>query len=109
VFLAERYCLGLFHRFPQMAYHLPQDVNHNSPQIKLMLDWMEGWKEKNVESIGKCLHKDFKLDVYPRRLGEQTQHKEEFLKQCKELYVRAQYQVGSTPCYSSSLPTESPL
>jgi hypothetical protein len=64
-----------------MALHLPQHVNHDSPQIKLLIYWNQGWKEKNVEHIGKCMDKDFQRIVYPRSIGAPALDKEACLKE----------------------------
>jgi hypothetical protein len=91
-------------RRAQMNIHLPQDINRNSPQIKLLLEWHEALKEKSVDSLGRCLHKDFRRVVYPQHIGEPTQNKESFLKQCEAVYFAVEVEVSSTPRYSTSSP-----
>jgi hypothetical protein len=90
--------------------HLPQDLNRNSPQIKLMLEWVQGITEKNMSTLEKCLHKDFRRTIYPKNISEPTQNKEEFLKQLTTVYMVPDIEVCSTPWYSPLFPlTESPL
>jgi hypothetical protein len=62
-----------------MPTQLPAGTNLSSPQIKLIIDWFEGVTEKNVEIIGKHLHKDFRRTIYPQYLGLPEQSKEEIL------------------------------
>jgi hypothetical protein len=92
------------------AYTLPQDLNRNSPQIKLMLEWVQGIKEKNVSTLEKCLHKDFRRTIYPKNIGEPTQNRDEFLKQFTTVYLVPDIEVCSTPFYLPLFPlTGSPL
>ena len=63
-----------------MANQLPADVNLNSPQIQLINEWHEGFKELNVDILAKCLHKDFHRVVYPRSIGQPEQNKEEWIR-----------------------------
>jgi len=64
-----------------MATQLPADVNLNSPQITLINEWNEGFKQMDVDILAKCLHKDFRRVVYPRSIGQPEQNKEEWLKE----------------------------
>ena len=58
-----------------MAALIPGD----SPQIKLVNEWNQGFRELNLDIIKKYLHKDFRRFVYPRSIGQAEQNKEEWL------------------------------
>jgi hypothetical protein len=53
--------------------------NSNSPQVKLMLEWGEGFKAKDLDRIAKPLHKDHRYITYPRSLNKPEQTREEWL------------------------------
>jgi hypothetical protein len=75
-----------------------------------MLEWVQGIKEKDVGTLEKCLHKDFRRIIYPKYIGEPTQNKEELLKQHTTFYLVPDIEVYSPPRYSpSASPTESSL
>jgi hypothetical protein len=76
-----------FSRFAQMSFQLPADVNLDSPQIKVMNEWKEGFLKMDIDILGKCLHKDFRRVVYPRSLGEPVQSKEEWVKEIGGILV----------------------
>lgn len=48
-----------------------------SPQIKLILEWTEGFKKRDLDVLTKPLHKDFRKIVYPRSLGKPEENREE--------------------------------
>jgi hypothetical protein len=79
-----------------MTFHLPQDANVNSPQLKVILEWFQGWEKKNLDIVAKCLHRSFRRVVYPQNLGEPTENKEEFLTGSAVLYAAADIEVAST-------------
>ena len=64
-----------------MPVKLPADINLNSPQIKFINEWNEGWATLNVDLLVKPLHKDFRRVVYPRSLGHPEQNKEDWIKE----------------------------
>lgn len=51
----------------------------DSPQLKLVNEWSRGFPEKNLDVIGKHLHKDFRRFTYPRSIGQPEQTKDEWL------------------------------
>jgi len=50
-----------------------------SPQVKLVLEWVEGYKKKDLEILARPLHKDFRQIAYPRSLDKPEKNKEELL------------------------------
>lgn len=93
----------IFSRSAHMNIHLPEGVNLDSPQVKLILQTHQGHNEKNMDILSNCLHKDFQRVVHPQSLGAPKQNKEEYIRQCAELYVLAEVAVGPTPLYSTFL------
>jgi hypothetical protein len=88
-----------------MPAELPAGTNLSSPQIKLITEFHEAFKERNVENIGKYMHKDFRRSVYPRSIGQPEQNKEEWLKELSVGFgFGTGFDVGHTPCYSKLLP-----
>jgi hypothetical protein len=67
--------------FAQMSFQLPADANLDSPQVKLMNEWREGFLKLDIDTLGKYLHKDFRCVIHPRSLGEPVQSKEDWLKE----------------------------
>jgi hypothetical protein len=91
--------------FAEMPFQLPADTDLNSPQIKLINDWNEGFIQMNVDIVGKYLHKDFRRSVYPRSIGQPDQSKEEWLKELSVILgLATEFDVGHTPYYSDLLP-----
>ena len=87
-----------------MPSRLPAGTNLSSPQIKLITEWDIGFREMNVNRIGKYLHKDFRRTVYPRSIGHPEQGKEEFLQEISGGFAFATgFDVGHTPCYLNAL------
>ena len=54
---------------------------NDSAQIQLIRSWGEAWATKDLESIAKHLHKDYRHTTYPRSLGRPENTKEESLKE----------------------------
>jgi hypothetical protein len=79
--------------------HLPQDLNRNSPQMKLMLNWIQAAEEKNVGILEKCLHKDFQRMIYPQNIGEPAESKQHYINLCATLYLAADLEVNATSCH----------
>jgi hypothetical protein len=79
--------------------HLPQDLNRNSLQMKLILNWIQAVEEKSVDNLEKCLHKDFRHMIYPQHIGEPAESKESYLNICATLYLAADIEVNSTTCH----------
>ena len=57
----------------------------NSPQVNLMLSFVEAFKERNMDLIAEHLHKDHRRLTYPRSVGKGEQTKEEYLQYTGEL------------------------
>jgi hypothetical protein len=53
--------------------------NSTSPQVLLIFEWGRGFQEKNVDSIAKSLHADFRHITHPRSLNRPDQNKDEWL------------------------------
>lgn len=53
--------------------------NSESPQVKLVLEWLQAYKEGNFDLIAKALHKDHRRMTYPRSLNKPDRNKEESL------------------------------
>jgi len=51
----------------------------NSPQVKLMLEWDQGFQKRDLALIAKSLHKDYRHSTYPRSIGRPEQTREEWL------------------------------
>ncbi|KAF9782948.1 hypothetical protein BJ322DRAFT_1073534, partial [Thelephora terrestris] len=57
----------------------------DSPQLKLMHSFIEGFKNRDLDQIAKLLHKDHRRITYPRSLGKPEQTKEEYLQHTAEV------------------------
>ena len=57
----------------------------DSPQVKLILDWAEGFKKGDKDYIAKHLHKDHRRITYPRSLNRPELTKEEWLARAEEI------------------------
>ena len=44
-------------------------LKFESPQTKLVYEWVRGFMENSLDIIAKRLHKDFTFVLYPRSLG----------------------------------------
>ena len=53
----------------------------DSPQVKLIHEWGQGFKKRDLDLIAKFLHKDYRHTTYLRSLGRPEQTKEEWLQQ----------------------------
>ena len=51
----------------------------DSPQVKFVREWSQGFDKKDLDIIAKSLHKDFRVVVYPRSLNQPDRTKEEWL------------------------------
>ena len=56
-------------------------ASSDSPQVNLIQEWGQGFHKRDLEILGKFLHKDFRYITYPRSLGKPEQTKEEWLAQ----------------------------
>ena len=52
-----------------------------SPQVKLMHEWGQGFKQRDLGHIAKTLRKDYRHTTYPRSLDRPEQTREEWLEQ----------------------------
>ena len=57
----------------------------DSPQVKLILDWAEGFKKADKDLIAKHLHKDHRRIIYPRSLNRPEVTREEWLSRAGEI------------------------
>ena len=90
--------------FVEMPTTLPADANLNSPQIKLINEWNEGFSALNVDLLVKPLHKDFRRVVYPKSIGNSEQNKDEWIQELTVMFGFAtEIDVRYAPCYSNSL------
>jgi hypothetical protein len=51
-----------------------------SPQVKLLREWGQGFVKMDVDLVAKHLHQDFRHIRYPHSLGVQEQNREEYLR-----------------------------
>jgi hypothetical protein len=87
-----------------MAFPLPADVNLDSPQIKLLNECNQGFKEKNLDILKKCFHKDLRRIVHPRSMGLPEQTRDEWFEVVSGLFGFAtELKVGYVHCYSNPL------
>ena len=55
----------------------------DSPQVKLMHEWGQGFEKRDLAHIANCLHKDYRHTHYPLSLGRQEQNREQWLEHFK--------------------------
>ena len=65
--------------FAQMSDLLTSE----SPQIKLVNEWHQGLKERDLELVKKPFHEDRRRICYPRSLCKPNQNREEWLEEFK--------------------------
>ena len=51
----------------------------DSPQVKLIREWSQGFQKKDLGILATALHKDFRQVTYPRSLNQPDKTKEEWL------------------------------
>ena len=82
-----------------MSFKLPADTNLNSPQIKLLIDWNQGFQQLNADILAKHVHKDFRRVIYPRSIGHPEQNKEQWLQEIKTIIgFTTGFDVSEIPC-----------
>ena len=52
---------------------------YDSPQIKIVSEFVRGFKESDTALLAKHLHKDFRRIIHPRSLGVPDLNREEWL------------------------------
>jgi len=57
----------------------PCTQDTDSPQLKFVFKWGQGFDKGDLAAIAECMHKDFRHKLYPASLGKPEQTKEEFL------------------------------
>ena len=73
----------------------------DSPQIKVLNEWLRGLQTRDMDLIAKCLHKDFRNTVHPQSLGKPERTKEEWLEDLVGLLnLWTKREVNYTSCYS---------
>lgn len=81
----------------------------DSPRVQLVRSYCEGFSKKDMDHIGKLLHKDHRRVTYPRSLGKADQTKEEYLKQLAQGMSTWTENEASHPALSDlRLPAKSP-
>jgi len=58
----------------------------NSPQMKVVVDFEQGWYNKDVDLLTKHLHKDFRHVIHPGSLGKQPVNAEQWVKDIQGLF-----------------------
>ena len=51
----------------------------DSPQVKLIHEWAQGFQKRDLDVIANTLHKDHRYLGYPKSLGKKEETKEEWL------------------------------
>jgi hypothetical protein len=51
----------------------------DSPQLKFLHEWGQGFQKRDLGLIAKTLHKDFRYVTSPKSLGQPEQTREEWL------------------------------
>jgi hypothetical protein len=75
-----------------------------SPQVKLMHEWGQGFKKRDLDLIAKSLHKDYRHTTYPRSLDKPEQTREEWLQQFAGVIgLWIDLEVSYISCSSNSL------
>jgi hypothetical protein len=54
--------------------------NYDSPQIKIVSEFVRGFRESDPALLAKHLHKDFRRIIHPRSLGVPEVDRDEWLK-----------------------------
>ena len=58
----------------------------DSPQVKLIHEWLRAFEARDMDRIANCLHKDYRNIMYPRSLGKPERTKEEVLEYLAGLF-----------------------
>ena len=66
---------------PLYGTPMSEPKSTDSPQVKLMHGWGQGFKKRDLDLIAKYLHKDYRHTTYPRSLDKPEQTREEWLQQ----------------------------
>jgi hypothetical protein len=69
----------------------------DSPQVKLIHEWRQGFQTRNLDLIAKALHKDFRFVISPQSLGRPEQTREEWLERYKG--ILSHYTAGPEVSY----------
>ena len=65
---------------------LPADVNLDSPQFKVFAELEQAISPLNLDTLRKCLHKDFRHVLSPRSIGEPERNGEEWVEHMAGLF-----------------------
>ena len=57
----------------------------DSPQVKLVRSYIQGYEKRDVGHVAKHLHKDARRVTYPRSLSLPEENREEWLRRLTEL------------------------
>jgi len=58
----------------------------DSPQMKVVADFEQGWYTKDVDLLTKHLHKDFRHVIHPGSLGKQPVNAEQWVKDIQGVF-----------------------
>lgn len=58
--------------------------SHESPQVRFIHDWNQGFHTGNVDLLAKHLHEDFRYVATPPSLNKPEQNREEWIQTMKE-------------------------
>jgi hypothetical protein len=76
----------------------------DSAQVKLVIEWGQGFQKKDLDILAKGLHKDFRYVTYPQSLGRPEQTKEEWLGHLEKIIpLWAETKASYIRCYSNPL------
>ena len=71
----------------------------DSPQIKVLNEWLHGLQTRDMDLIARHLHKGYRNVIHPRSLGKPERTKEEYLKDLVELFnLWTEREVNYTGC-----------
>ena len=72
----------------------------DSPQVKLIHEWDQAFRKKDLDLIANCLHKDYRRTTYPKSIGKPEQTKEEWLKHITGVIdLWAEQEVSCASCH----------
>ena len=74
----------------------------DSPQLKLIYEWGQGFEKKDAKILAKYLHKDFRHVTYPQSLNLPEKNREEWLEHISKVFsLWAETEVSYLSCRSS--------
>ena len=71
-------------------------TSSGSPQVKFVHEWLQAIQTRDLDSVAKCMHKDYRHIFHPRSLGTQEQTKEGYLEYVARIYnIWTEFEVSS--------------